>query len=315
MDPVGPIESGADKFLRFEQLKKRKRRKTIINYRHSRLYISANERPTMPSGLATISMALLSAFICIANAQAPTNDHTLINRYSSQPHPDFYPHPVNCRDPNHRHLEQHRELHRMLQTEYPNHRLQFFHLQSPNSETIIRHENLNDKQFNFRQQNKQIFFDQNRPANNNNNRHQQLPHRNTFNVFDNEQFVIHPAPPPTPLFVTNKRRQQTILVKQQTETNQLKQTATAQKRQKIVNTNKKLTIVTDIDECLDERACGRGAHCENLPGSFRCSCPAGFTGNPQLECIGKYLSIPCFALSFALSLRVKWYQIRLTELD
>lgn len=45
---------------------------------------------------------------------------------------------------------------------------------------------------------------------------------------------------------------------------------------------------TDIDECLDERACGRGAVCENLPGSFRCVCPAGFTGDPTVECIGKY---------------------------
>lgn len=44
----------------------------------------------------------------------------------------------------------------------------------------------------------------------------------------------------------------------------------------------------DIDECLDERACGRGATCENLPGSFRCSCPPGFTGDPSVECIGKY---------------------------
>lgn len=46
-------------------------------------------------------------------------------------------------------------------------------------------------------------------------------------------------------------------------------------------------VIVDIDECLDERACGRGAVCENLPGSFSCSCPPGFTGDPQVECIGK----------------------------
>jgi len=47
------------------------------------------------------------------------------------------------------------------------------------------------------------------------------------------------------------------------------------------------TTKTDIDECLDERACGKGAICENLPGSFKCSCPHGFTGDPAVECYGK----------------------------
>lgn len=50
-------------------------------------------------------------------------------------------------------------------------------------------------------------------------------------------------------------------------------------------------LTTDIDECLDERACGRGATCENLPGSFRCACPPGFTGDPSVECIGKHASL------------------------
>lgn len=52
--------------------------------------------------------------------------------------------------------------------------------------------------------------------------------------------------------------------------------------------NQKQTLTTtDIDECLDERACGKGAICENLPGSFKCSCPQGFTGDPTVECFGK----------------------------
>lgn len=51
--------------------------------------------------------------------------------------------------------------------------------------------------------------------------------------------------------------------------------------------NKKLNLI-DIDECQDDRACGRGAICENLPGSFHCSCPPGFTGDPSVECIGKF---------------------------
>lgn len=52
-------------------------------------------------------------------------------------------------------------------------------------------------------------------------------------------------------------------------------------------TNSKLKSTLDIDECQDERACGKGAICENLPGSFRCACPPGFTGDPTVECIGK----------------------------
>lgn len=44
---------------------------------------------------------------------------------------------------------------------------------------------------------------------------------------------------------------------------------------------------TDVDECLDRQSCGKEAICENLPGSFRCSCPPGFTGDPAVECTGK----------------------------
>lgn len=54
---------------------------------------------------------------------------------------------------------------------------------------------------------------------------------------------------------------------------------------------------TDIDECLDERACGKGALCENLPGSFKCTCPPGFTGDPSVECIGKCLTNILVAIS------------------
>lgn len=54
------------------------------------------------------------------------------------------------------------------------------------------------------------------------------------------------------------------------------------------NNNIEWQPTTDIDECLDERACGKGAICENLPGSFKCTCPPGFTGDPSVECIGKY---------------------------
>lgn len=44
----------------------------------------------------------------------------------------------------------------------------------------------------------------------------------------------------------------------------------------------------DKDECKelrDKPACGLNALCKNLPGSYDCQCPAGFNGNPFLECL------------------------------
>ena len=46
----------------------------------------------------------------------------------------------------------------------------------------------------------------------------------------------------------------------------------------------------DIDECdlaqgLLSR-CGEGAICSNTPGSFSCSCPPGFSGDPSTRCLG-----------------------------
>jgi hypothetical protein len=43
----------------------------------------------------------------------------------------------------------------------------------------------------------------------------------------------------------------------------------------------------DIDECLNPSCCGRGAICENIPGSHTCHCPLGFEGDPAVECWGK----------------------------
>lgn len=38
-------------------------------------------------------------------------------------------------------------------------------------------------------------------------------------------------------------------------------------------------LLADVDECTQSPGlCGRGV-CENLPGSFRCVCPAGFRGS------------------------------------
>lgn len=43
----------------------------------------------------------------------------------------------------------------------------------------------------------------------------------------------------------------------------------------------------DINECLDPQACGHGAQCENIPGSYKCFCPLGYDGDPFRECYGK----------------------------
>jgi len=50
----------------------------------------------------------------------------------------------------------------------------------------------------------------------------------------------------------------------------------------------KLTLVTDINECEKANGtspCGGNAECTNTPGSFRCECPAGYTGLPNQECL------------------------------
>ena len=47
-------------------------------------------------------------------------------------------------------------------------------------------------------------------------------------------------------------------------------------------------LCRDINECLespaDKPACGYRAVCKNLPGSYDCSCPDGYEGNPFQSC-------------------------------
>ncbi|KAK2714568.1 hypothetical protein QYM36_008952 [Artemia franciscana] len=45
-------------------------------------------------------------------------------------------------------------------------------------------------------------------------------------------------------------------------------------------------ICIDLDECAKEdgATCGLNAVCINIPGSFDCQCPTGFSGNPFVEC-------------------------------
>lgn len=47
----------------------------------------------------------------------------------------------------------------------------------------------------------------------------------------------------------------------------------------------------DIDECTElkeKSACGFNAICKNMPGSYDCQCPVGFSGNPFAICEGKF---------------------------
>ncbi len=40
----------------------------------------------------------------------------------------------------------------------------------------------------------------------------------------------------------------------------------------------------DLNECLTGSVCGPNAVCKNLPGSYDCECPQGFSGNPFVGC-------------------------------
>ncbi len=55
-----------------------------------------------------------------------------------------------------------------------------------------------------------------------------------------------------------------------------------------------LLCVVDVDECVFAavtglQACGSGAVCTNTPGSFTCSCPAGFVlALHGHDCVGAF---------------------------
>lgn len=36
-------------------------------------------------------------------------------------------------------------------------------------------------------------------------------------------------------------------------------------------------FLTDINECQTKKPCQNGATCENLPGTYKCSCKTGYT--------------------------------------
>lgn len=107
--------------------------------------------------------------------------------------------------------------------------------------------------------------------------------QNGFDLIDEQIIVQHP--PQT--LITTKTTTTTTETETETETNEQSNEQRRQQQQQNLLLQRQNIVAADIDECLDERACGRGASCENLLGSFRCSCPPGFTGDPTVECIGK----------------------------
>ncbi|XP_022241754.1 adhesion G protein-coupled receptor E2-like, partial [Limulus polyphemus] len=59
-----------------------------------------------------------------------------------------------------------------------------------------------------------------------------------------------------------------------------------------INTLKKRS---DINECLEPNSCGKGAQCQNNPGSYDCRCPQGFSGDPYQSCqdVDECVHNPC----------------------
>jgi hypothetical protein len=43
----------------------------------------------------------------------------------------------------------------------------------------------------------------------------------------------------------------------------------------------------DVDECGLAGTCGENTLCTNTPGNYVCQCKPGYTGNPQVRCIGR----------------------------
>ena len=44
-------------------------------------------------------------------------------------------------------------------------------------------------------------------------------------------------------------------------------------------------LSSDVDECSMVNICPGISQCYNNPGSYRCQCPLGYTGNP-VKCTG-----------------------------
>lgn len=126
---------------------------------------------------------------------------------------------------------------------------------------------------------------------------QQQQQQQNEQQFNNEQFeqkriIVNNDRLAAPLQIITTTTTTTTTTNTSTETETNEQSNENKRKQLNINliTQPKLLQV-DIDECLDKQSCGKDALCENLPGSFRCSCPSGYTGDPAVECIGKLILI------------------------
>jgi len=68
-------------------------------------------------------------------------------------------------------------------------------------------------------------------------------------------------------------------------------------------------VPPDIDECANESRCVDNAQCNNLPGTYNCTCKNGFSGNGSVSCEGKVrLSLNTLYLSFKSTVTVGWHR-------
>ena len=78
---------------------------------------------------------------------------------------------------------------------------------------------------------------------------------------------------------------------------------------KVAYVTKKCTFqpLADADECSSPSAnnCSSNADCVNEPGSFKCNCRTGYTGD-GVNCDGKFLNSPSSISVFSLKGNLPW---------
>ena len=63
----------------------------------------------------------------------------------------------------------------------------------------------------------------------------------------------------------------------------------------------------DVDECRVTGTCGENTLCTNTPGNYVCQCRPGYTGNPQVRCIGECSFFTVLRPIYWLRLRVSLF--------